>query len=416
MTVYNGIRAKELNQINSQDGKACAAVSAPDYFLKNGKNLFSPKRTGNQVRFFTTGEDYFKDVATAIDNASKCIFITGWQINYDVLLDGKRSLWQCLRQALGKSGLKVYVMPWLSPSGKVGTYDFETMLAIFQLNAGLKDAPRAFCMPAIQQSDMKGLGAAFSHHQKSVVIDNKIAYVGGIDLAYGRCDDNNFSLDASTRQGNDAYNPGLPKLAWMELDKHVSSMGLTMATLFDLSRPMRVPYHTDITGFSTVPLPVSQAAALNGLQAIADLYRSPPNTMVRLVERATNSAKESYNDGINYINDAKQKMLWKSIQAVAKLISDNLDLTPMSQELKRQLNAWLQELQTAGEQYTASLRIKSIDLISRWMTQTDLGQTLTILSGKGFDDIPIQYREKAGELASSLLLYIYHLLQERSAQ
>ena len=416
MTVYNGIRAKELNQINSQDGKAYAAVSAPDYFLKNGKNLFSPKRTGNQVRFFTTGEDYFKDVATAIDKASKCIFITGWQINYDVLLDGKRSLWQCLRQALLKQGMKIYVMPWLSPSGSVGTYDFETMLAIFQLNAGLADGPRAFCIPAIQQSDMKGLGVAFSHHQKSIVIDNKIAYVGGIDLAYGRCDDNNFSLNAKTRKGNDAYNPGLPKLDWMELDKHVSSMGLIMATLFDLSRPVRVPYSAGVTGVSTVPLPASQAEGLNALQAIADLYRSPPNAVIRLADRAINSAAESLDVGFQYINDVKQRMLWKSIQAVARLINENLDLTPMTQELKLQLNAWLQELQTAGAQYTASLRIKSIDLISRWMSQTDLGQAVTILSGKGFEDIPGRYREEAGKLASSLLLHIYQLLQERSGQ
>ena len=46
-------------------------------------------------------------------------------------------------------------MPWLSPSGSLGTYDFETMLAVFQLNAGLEGGARAFCTPAIQQSDMQ---------------------------------------------------------------------------------------------------------------------------------------------------------------------------------------------------------------------------------------------------------------------
>lgn len=86
-TNYNGVREKELNQINTQEGKACVACSAPDFFL-DGQNLFAPKRAGNSVRFFTTGEDYFKDVATAIDQASNSIFITGWQVNYDVLLDG----------------------------------------------------------------------------------------------------------------------------------------------------------------------------------------------------------------------------------------------------------------------------------------------------------------------------------------
>lgn len=190
-TVYNGLRERHLHQINRQDGTPCVAYSTPDFFITE-PSMFAPKRNGNRVQFFTTGEDYFRDVANAILGAKTSIFITGWQINHDVLLDGQKTLWQYLHQALtANPELKVYVMPWLSPSASVmNTYDFETMLAIFQLNAGLENGPRAFCTPAIQQSDMSGLGATFSHHQKSVVIDNRIGYVGGIDLAYGRCDNN----------------------------------------------------------------------------------------------------------------------------------------------------------------------------------------------------------------------------------
>lgn len=32
----------------------------------------------------------------------------------------------------------------------------------------------------------------WSHHDKMVVIDQKIAFVGGIDLCYGRWDDENM--------------------------------------------------------------------------------------------------------------------------------------------------------------------------------------------------------------------------------
>lgn len=401
---YNGVREKELNQINTQNGKACVAYSAPDFFLNEG--LFAPKRTGNDVRFFTTGEDYFKDVAAAIDQASSSIFITGWQVNYDVLLDGKRSLWQCLHQALKRqAALKVYVMPWLSPSGSVGTYDFETMLAIFQLNAGLPGGARAFCTPAIQQSDMQGLGVAFSHHQKSVVIDNRIGYVGGIDLAYGRRDDNNFSLDASKHQGNDAYNPGLPKLGWMDLDKHVSSMGLMMATLFDLSKPLT----------SSGVIPLSTSTALNGATYIADLFRSPPHSALQWLMRAKNSAKENLDEGFERLSAAQRQMVGRSIRALAKLIGDNLDNVPMAEVLKQQLQDWLRELQAASGNLYESLRIKSIHLISQWMSQTDLGRVVSVLSGKSFDDIPGAYREDTNELASSMLWFIYHLLQERSA-
>jgi phospholipase D1/2 len=421
---YNGVREKELNQINTQDGKACVAYSAPDFFI-NGQNLFAPKRTGNNVRFFTTGEDYFKDVAAAIDQASSCIFITGWQVNYDVLLDGKRSLWQCLHQALKRQAtLKIYVMPWLSPSGSVGTYDFETMLAIFQLNAGLPGGARAFCTPAIQQSDMKGLGVAFSHHQKSVVIDNRIGYVGGIDLAYGRRDDNNFSLDASKRQGNDAYNPGLPKLGWMNLDEHVSSMGLMMATLFDLSKPLAevsVPLIPLALPGAELPrlkisLPVSRGKALNGAAFVSDLFRSPALPALQWLGRAKNSAKENIDEGFEKLSEAQRQLVEKSIRAIAELIRSNLEIVQMSDELEQRVRLWLSELLMAGENLYESLRIKSIELISQWMSQTDLGQVLTILSGKTFDDIPVEYRQTTNELASSVLWFLYVLLQERSGE
>ncbi|WRH90838.1 hypothetical protein RCC30_19315 [Pseudomonas fluorescens] len=65
---------------------------------------------------------------------------------------------------------------------------------------------------------MGSLGLFFSHHQKMVVIDNEVAYVGGIDLAYGRRDDNNFRLAADGRTANEFYNPCIPALK--EIDPH----------------------------------------------------------------------------------------------------------------------------------------------------------------------------------------------------
>ncbi len=425
---YNGLHEKELNQINQQDGSPCVAISAPGCFIK-GSNLFSEKRAGNRVRFFTTGRDYFSDLASALDSASSSIFITGWQVNYDVLLDGRRSLWQCLRQALERSpALKVYVMPWLSPSGSLGTYDFETMLAVFQLNAGLEGGARAFCMPAIQQSDMQGLGVAFSHHQKSVVIDNRIGYVGGIDLAYGRRDDNDFSLDASGRRGNDAYNPGLPHLGWMAEDEHVSSMGLMMATLFDLSRPLAsLTLHAPTLRLSpfphiaasdepllSIPLAPSRARALNGAAYLSDLFRSPMLPSLQWLGRAYNSSKEGLDEGFERLDALRRQMVASSIRAIANLIADNLDALPIEPELERRLRAWLEELRTAALNLPEALRIKSLLLINQWMSETELGQVLTLISGKGFEDIPQNLSGKAGELAGSLFWTLHRLLQARA--
>lgn len=404
-TAYNGVRAKQVNQVNQQNGEAHAAYSAPDFFI-NDDSVFAAKRTGNQVHFFTTGEGYFKDLATEIDKAERCIFITGWQVNYDVLLDGTRTLWQCLHQALtGKPQLQVYVMPWLSPGSSVGTYDIETMLAIFQLNAGLEGGPRAFCTPAIQQSDMKGLGATFSHHQKSVVIDNSLGYVGGIDLAYGRRDENNFSLASSGRLGNDAYNPGLPKLGWMALDEHVSRTGLIMAALFDLSKPA-------LGG--PVPMP-SRAQVGNSINHVLDFFRGPPVPLMQSIQQGMERFGGTLERGRRAAAELKYRLLERSIRATAELIALLVDDWSGSPELKERLQHWLAELQRTPGNLTGALRIKSIYLINLWMSETDIGQVFRLLSGASFDTLPVDLVSRVNELGSAVLWHLYGLLQEQAS-
>lgn len=235
---------KRISQLVSQEGKPVApATSAPGCFIHDGVppkgfediawgDSFAEPRRGNKVEFYVTGEEYFAAVATAIEGAQESIYITGWQVNFDVELIKGKTLFEFLEKAIDANrNLRIYVMPWMSPKVGVDTGDFETMLAIFQLNAGLPPPARAFAMPAIAQSDMPaGLGIGFSHHQKLVVIDNRRAFVGGIDLAYGRRDDGKFSLAAEGRKGNELYNSCIPALH--EISHVEQTEYLTRAELF----------------------------------------------------------------------------------------------------------------------------------------------------------------------------------------
>lgn len=217
---------KSISQLVRNDGEAIAvATSAPNCFIHDGQSpenapnvvwgdVFSEPRSGNAVNFYVTGEEYFKALEGAFASAREAIYITGWQVNFDVELTDGRTLFEHLEGAIeANTNLRIYVMPWLSPKVNLDTGDFETMLAIYQLNAGLAGPQRAFAMPAMGQSDMKaGLAIGFSHHQKLVVVDNKIAFVGGMDLAYGRRDDGKFSLAANGRTGNEHYNSCIPPI------------------------------------------------------------------------------------------------------------------------------------------------------------------------------------------------------------
>lgn len=246
---------KKIHQLVDENGKATAhARSAPAWFVSDTadvqvKNLaqaadgegtmqwgklFSQPHKGNSVEFFTTGEDYFKRVAAAISGAKSSVFIAGWQVNYDVRLVGSKTLFDCLQDAM-KGGATVYVMPWFSPKVGVDTGDFETLLAVSHLNAANAGAP-AYCLPSIQQGDQGTLGTFFAHHQKLVVIDNEVAFAGGIDLAYGRRDDANLSLKANGRVMSELYSSCIPpihKLSNVEMENCVTRAELIAAALTD---------------------------------------------------------------------------------------------------------------------------------------------------------------------------------------
>lgn len=183
---------KTISQIVSKEGKPVApATSAPGCFIQDGKpipqhpdlkwgKVFSEPRSGNDVDFYVTGSEYFDALTAAIASAKKSIYITGWQVNFDVELQPGKTMYQLLEKAIDDHPeLHIYAMPWLSPKVGQDTGDFETMLAVFQLNAGLKPAGkvRAFAMPAIAQSDMTGgMGIFFSHHQKLIDITSNPHY------------------------------------------------------------------------------------------------------------------------------------------------------------------------------------------------------------------------------------------------
>lgn len=77
---------KNLTQMVGEDNKALPAEANPDFFL-NDANIYAPVWYNNKVDFFTTGEKYYARLGEVIDKAKKSVFITGWQINYDIPLD-----------------------------------------------------------------------------------------------------------------------------------------------------------------------------------------------------------------------------------------------------------------------------------------------------------------------------------------
>ena len=193
---------RTLHQIVDSSGQGYKAYGTHVLWIGSDEH-FTPPRTGNTVTSFTTGEEYFKRISGAFSAAKSEIWISGWQINWDVLLVPGERLFDAL-YAAAKRGVQIYVMPWKG-AGAVPTYVKETEVVLSLINDGVKSRRVHFLAAASMADESR---VFFSHHQKHVVVDRTISFVGGIDLAYGRRDDAHFGLraDASGRESLDRYN------------------------------------------------------------------------------------------------------------------------------------------------------------------------------------------------------------------
>lgn len=184
------------------------------YFDLNEPYAFP--RYGNQCTAYVNGRDYMKAVADGIRSAKSFIMITGWQLDYDVELDNRGDpkhpgrLSELLADALQR-GVHVRVMLYDSIASAMDTHDDDTQPKLNDLPPGkgsiqvMLQNPNTGRATAASKRDANFF---FSHHQKSVIVDGKVAFVGGIDLAYGRWDTDacDVVIDRSLHVINDAYN------------------------------------------------------------------------------------------------------------------------------------------------------------------------------------------------------------------
>jgi len=217
---------RTVNQICTPDGDPYQSYATSPVWVTQSDPY--PMSDDNEVTPLFTGRDYFDALAKAIANAEKSIYMLGWQINWDVHLQPGVRLYDALVSAAKtKPALKIYVLPWAGSSA-VPTFVEETIEVMTSMNSVLGGAKRVFAVGAAPHATPSdGAAMFFSHHQKQVVIDELVAFVGGIDVAYGRADDATYSLNAAGRVGNDCYNGCLPHLAPVKIDGYVDCAKLS---------------------------------------------------------------------------------------------------------------------------------------------------------------------------------------------
>jgi phosphatidylserine/phosphatidylglycerophosphate/cardiolipin synthase-like enzyme/membrane protein DedA with SNARE-associated domain len=180
--------------------------------VNNLENLFEPTRNchrlapARRVAFIVDGEAYFRALYECFRQARHSIFIVGWDLHSDLQLlrektedEYPRRLGELLdRRVAEKEDLHVYLLSW----------DFAMIYSLereFFPRYKLKWRTHRrvhFCLDG-----QHPVGA--SQHQKIVVIDDSVAFAGGLDLSQWRWDTPDHAPDDERRvdPGGKPYAP-----------------------------------------------------------------------------------------------------------------------------------------------------------------------------------------------------------------
>lgn len=256
---------------------------------------FSLPRQGNQVTLLENGKMALEAIHKAITEAKSFVWIADWQMAFDVELLERGSpefpgrLHAVIENIIKEKPIQFRVLLYKSPTDAVGTFDD---LVAEQIN-GLNKPGYKGSVLALQQgaTSDQGDGWDYSHHQKFVVVDGEVAFIGGIDLSYGRWETGNFDvvIDPKNFTLNEMYNPCVPKLRGINSDERRKMEQFNFAApyggkLLDEGRQPRMPWqdvHVQLHGPSVVDIHRNFVRRWNmgenGLDRIMHLFSKGPH-------------------------------------------------------------------------------------------------------------------------------------------
>uniref|UniRef100_A0A8C1YQ56 Phospholipase n=1 Tax=Cyprinus carpio TaxID=7962 RepID=A0A8C1YQ56_CYPCA len=164
------------------------------FVRKHGKAFLRTHRFGSFAReeenipskWYVNGKTYMEDVANALEEAKEEIFITDWWLSPEIFLkrpvvEGNRWRLDCTLKRKAQQGVRIFVMLYKELELALGINSEYSKRTLMRLHPNIK---------VMRHPDHVSSSVyLWAHHEKIVVIDQSVAFVGGIDLAYGRWDD-----------------------------------------------------------------------------------------------------------------------------------------------------------------------------------------------------------------------------------
>ncbi|KAL6070882.1 Phospholipase [Balamuthia mandrillaris] len=230
--------ARHLYASSRKEMKLWVRVLRNNFAQGVGSNRFrsfAPVRHGIGARWFVNGEEYFAALADMIPRARNTIYIADWYFSPGLYLiraannGGTLNPYHRLDNLLtmaAEKGVKVYIMIWNAP--QFAGFALESKYVTEYMSSLHKN------IKAIRHPTFTPI--TWSHHQKFVVIDEVVAFVGGIDLCYNRYENSKYNItdeDSSFFPGRDYGN----------LNYAGEANGKSFDAVLDRKSVPRMPWH-----------------------------------------------------------------------------------------------------------------------------------------------------------------------------
>ncbi len=241
--------AKNERQLKQFDDSIRQMVNDSLWSKPKRFGSFAPVRTNVFAQWLVDGRDYMWNVSRAISMAKDVIYIHDWWLSPELYLRRPAAISQKWRldrllQRKAREGVKVFVIVYRNINSAVPIDSEYTKFSLLDLH------PNVF----VQRSPNQFRQNTFfwAHHEKICIVDHMVAFIGGIDLCFGRWDTpqhtvvddklTGFELSDSPKDadhcqlwpGKDYSNPRVQD--FYALDKPYEEM-------YDRAKIQRMPWH-----------------------------------------------------------------------------------------------------------------------------------------------------------------------------
>ncbi|KAF2964572.1 hypothetical protein GQX73_g8995 [Xylaria multiplex] len=211
---------------------------------------FAPVRRNAFAQWLVDGRDYMWNVSRAISMAQDVIYIHDWWLSPELYMRRPACISQKWRldrllQRKAREGVKVFVIVYRNVEQAIPIDSEYTKFSLLNLHDNI--------MVLRSPNQLKKNQFFYAHHEKLCIVDHDVAFIGGIDLCFGRWDNPQHPInddrptgmepDADVPRdgehcqlfpGKDYSNPRV--LDFFKLDEPYAEM-------YDRSRIPRMPWH-----------------------------------------------------------------------------------------------------------------------------------------------------------------------------